>query len=103
MGKHCSKRKTMWGNTITIYSVIFEKNMKLNSQLAQYKKNKINKDQFEKKKEIIKRKKKNHIGKYCSNPQCFKVKNNIAKFLTSPIFKKISEDNVEKKNKNKKN
>jgi len=35
------------------------------------KKNKIDKDQFEKK--IIK-KEKNHIGKYCSNPQCFKRK-----------------------------
>ena len=52
-------------------------------------KKKIDKDQFEKtKKYIIKRKKENHVGKYCRNPQCFKEKNYIAKFPTSSIFKK---------------
>ena len=52
-------------------------------------KKKIDKDQFEKtKKYIIKRKKENHVGKYCRNPQCFKEKNYIAKFTTSSIFKK---------------
>jgi hypothetical protein len=99
VGKHCSKTKTMWGNIVTIHSVIFEKTTKLNSQLTQYKK-KIDKDQFEKK--IIKRKKKNHVGKYCSNPHCFKEKNYITKFLTNLIFKKIGKDNFENKNKNKK-
>ena len=65
-------------------------------------KKKIDKDQFEKtKKYIIKRKKENHVGKYCSNPQCFKGKNYIAKFSTSSIFKKIGKDNFKKKNKNK--
>jgi len=37
------------GNTVAIHSVIFFKNTKLNPQPAQYEKNKINKDQFEKK------------------------------------------------------
>jgi len=43
----------MWGNTITIHSVLKKKTTKLNSQPAQYKKNKIDKDNFEKK--IIKK------------------------------------------------
>ena len=63
-----AKQKPCGGNTVAIHSVIFEKTTKLNSQLTQYKK-KIDKDQFEKK--IIKRKKKNHVGKYCNNLQCF--------------------------------
>ena len=49
MGKHCSKQKPCEGNIVAIHNVIFEKNMKLNSQPAQYEKNKIDKDQFEKK------------------------------------------------------
>ena len=51
------------------------------------------------KKKIIRRKKKKHIEKYCSNPQCFKGKNYITKFITSSIFKKFGKDNFEKKNK----
>jgi hypothetical protein len=51
-----AKQKSCGGNIVAIHNVIFEKNTKLNSQPAQYKKNKIDKDQFEKK--IIKRKKK---------------------------------------------
>jgi len=39
----------MWGNTVIIHIVIFEKTRKLNFQPAQYKINKIDKDQFEKK------------------------------------------------------
>jgi hypothetical protein len=50
VGKHCSKTKTMWGNIVTIHSVLKKKSTKQNSQLAQYKKNKIHKDHFGKKK-----------------------------------------------------
>jgi len=49
MGEHYSKTKIMWGNIIAIHSVFFKKHMKQNSQQAQYKKNKIDKDHFEKK------------------------------------------------------
>jgi len=53
-----------------------------------------------KRKEINhKNKEKNHVGKYCSNLQCFKEKNYIAKFSTSLIFKKINKDNLKKKKK----
>ena len=38
----------MWGNTVTIYC-LKKKITKLNSQPAQYEKNKINKDNYEKK------------------------------------------------------
>jgi hypothetical protein len=34
--------------------------------------------------------KKNYVGKYCSNPQCFKEKNYKAKFSTSSILKNKS-------------
>jgi len=50
MGKHCSKTKTMWGNIVTIHSVLKKKSTKQNSQSAQYKKNKIDKDHLGKKK-----------------------------------------------------
>ena len=49
-----------------------EKTTQLNSQLVQYEKNKIDKDNSEKK--IIKKEKKNHMGKHCNNLQCFKEK-----------------------------
>ena len=39
----------MWGNTIAIHNVFLKKTMKLNSQPAQYEKNKIDKDNFGKK------------------------------------------------------
>jgi hypothetical protein len=42
-------KKIMWGNTIAIHSVLREKTTKLNSQPAQYKKNKIDKDNSGKK------------------------------------------------------
>jgi len=49
----------MWGNTVTIHNVLKKKTTKLNSQLTQYEKNKIDKDNSEKKnKKIIKKKKK---------------------------------------------
>jgi hypothetical protein len=51
--KHYSKTKTTWENIVTIHSVLKKKSMKQNSQPAQYKKNKIDKDHFEKK--IIKK------------------------------------------------
>jgi hypothetical protein len=56
----------MWGNTVAINSVLKKKTTKLNSQPAQYEKNKINKDNS--KKNHKKRKKKNHVGKHCSTP-----------------------------------
>jgi hypothetical protein len=56
----------MWGNIVAIHNVFLKKTTKQNSQLAQYEKNKIDKDHFGKK--IIKIKKKNHVGKHCSNP-----------------------------------
>jgi len=40
----------MWGNTVAIYSVLKKKTTKLNSQPAQYEKNKIEKDHFGEKK-----------------------------------------------------
>jgi len=76
----------MWGNTVAIHSVLKKKTTKLNSQPAPYKKNKIDKDNSGKK--IIKKEKKNHVGKHYSNTQCFKEKNYKAKFSTSSILKK---------------
>jgi len=46
--------------------------------------------------------KKNHVGKYYSNPQCFKEKNYKAKFSTSSILKKKSTKIILKKKKKKK-
>jgi len=65
MGKHCSKTKTMWGNIVTIHGVL-KKNLrsKILNQLN-IKKKKSTKTIWEKKK---KNHKKNHVGKYCSNP-----------------------------------
>jgi hypothetical protein len=39
----------MWGNTVVIHNVLNKKATKLNSQPAQYKKNKIDKNNYEKK------------------------------------------------------
>ena len=50
----------MWENTLAIHSVLKKKNTKLNSQSAQYKKNKIDKDNSGKKQN-----KKNHTEKHC--------------------------------------
>jgi len=38
------------------------------------------------------------MGKHCNNSQCFKEKNNKAKFLINSILKKINRDNFRKKN-----
>jgi hypothetical protein len=46
--KHCSKTKTMWGNIVTIHSVLKKKITKQNSQPAKHEKNKIDKEHFEK-------------------------------------------------------
>jgi hypothetical protein len=51
-------------------------------------KKKIDKDNSEKKNKKIIKNKKNHVGKYCSNSQCFKEKKYKAKFSTSSILKK---------------
>ena len=65
----------MWGNTVAIHSVLKKKTTKLNSQLTQYEKNKIDKDNSEKKnKKNHKKEKTNHMEKHCSNPHCFKEK-----------------------------
>jgi hypothetical protein len=69
----------MWRNTVAIHSVLKKKTTKLNSQPAQYKQNKIDKDNSGKKQ------KKNHVEKHCSNTQCFKEKNYETKFSTSSI------------------
>jgi len=55
VGKHCGKTKTMWGNIVTIHSVLKKKSTKQNSQLTQYKKKSI--------KTILE--KKNHKKKLC--------------------------------------
>ena len=39
----------MWGNTVAIHNVLKKKTTKLNSQPAQYEKNKIDKDNSENK------------------------------------------------------
>jgi hypothetical protein len=49
----------MWGNTVTIHNVLKKITTKLNSQPAQYEKNKIDKDNSRKK---TKYHKKNHVG-----------------------------------------
>jgi hypothetical protein len=57
----------MYGNIVAIHSVLKKKTTKLNSQLVQYEK-KIDKDNSGKKTKNHKKKKKNHVGKHCSNP-----------------------------------
>jgi len=65
VGKHCNKTKIMWGNIVTIHSVLKKKSTKQNSQPAQYKKKSTKIILKEKKKTIHK---KNYVWKYCSNP-----------------------------------
>jgi hypothetical protein len=48
----------MWGNTVAIHNVLKKKATKLNSQPAQYEKNKNDKNNYEKKQ-------KNHKKKSC--------------------------------------
>jgi hypothetical protein len=83
--------------------IFFKKTTKLNSQSAQYKKNKIDKDHFRKKNKgkIHNKKKKNLVWIYYSNLQCFKEKNYIAKFSTSSILKKLAKIILKKKHRNK--
>jgi hypothetical protein len=81
-----AKQKSCGGNIVAIHNVIFEKNTKLNSQPAQYKKNKIDKDQFEKRNH--KKKEKNHIGKYCSNPQTVQYLKKLVKIILKKKLKK---------------
>jgi hypothetical protein len=53
----------------------------------------------------LKKSLKKHIGKHCSNPQCFKEKNYKSKFSTNSILKKINKkfflEKIIKKNKKK--
>jgi hypothetical protein len=49
----------MWGNIVTIHSVLKKKTMKQNSQSAQYEKIKNN---------FIKKKEMKHVGRHYSNP-----------------------------------
>jgi hypothetical protein len=60
----------MWRNTVAINSILKKKTTKLNSQSAQYEKNKIKKDNSKKN---HKKGKKTMRGN-TSNPQCFKEK-----------------------------
>jgi len=54
----------MWENTVAIHNVLKKKTTKLNSQPAQYEKNKFNKDNFGKKnKKNHKKEKKQPCGK----------------------------------------
>jgi len=55
--KKIIKNKIMWGNIVAIHGVLKKKTTKLNSQLAQYEKNKIEKDNSKKNKKVIKNKK----------------------------------------------
>jgi len=48
----------MWKNIVTIHSVLKKRTIMQNYQPAQYKKNKIDKDHFEKKKKKIHNKRK---------------------------------------------
>ena len=79
----------MWGNTVTIHSVVFLKTTKQNSQSAQY----------EKKCPMLRACgmlvrcrglicENNYMKKNYCNSQCFQGKNYKAKFLTSLILKK---------------
>jgi len=90
-------KKIIWGNTVAIHSVLKKKIIKLNSQPAQYEKINSTKTILEKKSL-----KKNHVGKHCSNPQCFKEKKLQTKFSTSSIIKKKSTKKILKKNLKKK-
>ena len=86
----------MWRNIVAIHSVLKKKTTKLNSQSAQYEKNKIDKDNSGKK--IIKNKKKNiWRNTVAIHPQCFKEKNYKAKLSTSSILKKKSTKTILKK------
>jgi len=63
----------MWGNTVAIHSILKKKTTKLNSQLAQYEKNKIDKDNSGKKnKKIIKKIKINHVANTVAIHSVFK-------------------------------
>jgi len=64
----------MCENTVAIHSVLKKKTMKLNSQPAQYEKNKIDRQFWKKKTKKIIQEEKKHVGKHCSNPRCFKGK-----------------------------
>jgi hypothetical protein len=91
-------KKIIWGNTVAIHSVLKKKTMKLNSQLTQYEKNKIDKDNSEKKKNHKKEKKtmwRNTVAIHI----VLKKKNYETEFSTSSILKKITKTILKKKHK----
>jgi hypothetical protein len=79
----------MRGNTIAIHSVLREKTTKLNSQPAQYEKNKIDKDNSGKK-NIKNHEKKTMWRNIVAIHSILKKKNYKTKFSTSSILKKKS-------------
>jgi len=65
----------MWGNIVAIHSVLKKKNYKAKFSTSSIYIKKNRQRQFWKKnKKIIKKRKKNYVGKHCSNSQCFKEK-----------------------------
>jgi len=54
--KNHNKKKIMWGHIVAIYSVLKKITTKLNSQPAQYEKNKIDKDNSRKQTKYHKKK-----------------------------------------------
>ena len=76
----------MQGNTVGMHNVLKKKIMKLNSQSAQYEKNKIDEDSFRKKtKKIIK---KTMWGNIVGIYSILKKKNYKTEFSTNSILKK---------------
>ena len=89
----------MWGNNVVIHSVLKKKITKLNSQPAQYEKNKIDKDNSGKKqKKSLKKQKKNMWGNTVAIHSVLKKKNYKATFSTSSIkiIKKRKKNHVRK-------
>jgi hypothetical protein len=82
----------MWGNTVAIHSVL-QKNVKFStSSILKKKSTKTIVEKIIKKTKIIiknknKNKKINHVGKHCSNPQCF-VRKAIVVFINQLNIKK---------------
>ena len=76
--KNHNKKKPLWGNTVAIHRVLKKKTTKLNSQPFNIKK--IKSIKIILKKIIKKNTKIIHLGKHCSNPQCFMRKNIVVIF-----------------------
>ena len=86
----------MWENTIAIHRVLKKKTTKLNSQLAQYEKYKIDKDNFRKKPK--KKRKKTMWGNTVAIHSVLKKKTTKLNSQPAQYEKnKIDKDNSEKK------